>query len=91
VPKSDCAAFIAAAEAWAARDGWTTARHYSVPTTDVPLLSLPSVLPSFHRALHAKLLPALSSRYPAAAPDPSKLRVLDCFLVKWTPTHSTSP
>ena len=96
---------IRAAEGWAeAQGGWTTDRHYSVPTTDVPLKArparkhvrattraqptrpaqdLPEVLPAFNRALHERLLPALSSRYPTAAPDASKLRVLDCFLVRY--------
>uniref|UniRef100_A0A7S4BK02 Fe2OG dioxygenase domain-containing protein n=1 Tax=Chrysotila carterae TaxID=13221 RepID=A0A7S4BK02_CHRCT len=87
---------IKLANQWADRHGgWTTSRHYSVATTDVPLTSLPEALPWFNAALAKKLLPALASRYPAAAPKPSKLRVLDCFLVRYRageqpslPTHS---
>ena len=84
IPKPVCAHFIATAEAWAERSGgWTTARHYSVATTDVPLIELPELLPSFNEALHAALLPALASLYPKAAPLASRLRVLDCFLVRY--------
>lgn len=62
---------IGAAEAWAAGNGgWTTARHYTVATTDVPMASLPSLLPLFNEALRTRLFPALASRYPAAAPNP---------------------
>lgn len=55
-----------------------------MPTTDVPLSELKEVLPWFVSALSSKLLPALSSRYPQAAPQVSQLRVLDCFLVKYS-------
>ena len=84
LPKAVCAHFIATAEAWAKKNGgWTTARHYSVATTDVPLIDLPELLPSFNQALHEALLPALASLYPKAAPLASRLRVLDCFLVRY--------
>ena len=57
--------------------------------------SLPELLPWFAEALRTQLFPALASRYPAAAPDPARLRVLDAFLVRYAagaqsslPTHS---
>ena len=79
-----CKGAIDAAEGWAAaHGGWTTARHHSVATTDVPMTSLPSLLPQFNEALRTQLFPALASRYPDAAPDPTALRVLDAFLVKY--------
>ena len=93
---AECKAAVEAAEAWARRSGgWTTSRHYSVPTTDVPMTALPELLPWFNEALRTQLFPALSSRYPAAAADAAKLRVLDAFLVRYNagaqsslPTHS---
>ena len=96
LPPEACREYIAAAEAWADKHGgWTTSRHVSVPTTDVPLVSLPELLPAFNKALHTLLLPALSAAYPHAAPEASKLRVLDCFLVRYAagsqaslPTHT---
>ena len=46
LPKATCERYIAAAEAWAAgHGGWTTSRHHSVATTDIPLTSLPELLP----------------------------------------------
>ena len=79
-----CKGAIEAAEGWAAaHGGWTTARHYTVATTDVPMTSLPALLPHFNEALRTQLFPALASRYPDAAPDPAGLRVLDAFLVKY--------
>jgi len=91
LPKPTCERYIAAAEAWAARSGgWTTARHHSVATTDIPLTSLDELLPSFNEALRTLLLPALSACYPEAAPLASSLRVLDCFLVRYDATKQAS-
>ena len=91
LPKQTCDRYIAAAEAWAARSGgWTTSRHYSVATTDIPLVSLPELLPSFNEALHTLLLPALAACYPEAAPHASALQVLDCFLVRYDASKQSS-
>ena len=53
------------------------------------------LLHSFNDALHTLLLPALSACYPEAAREASRLRVLDCFLVRYDaakqaslPTHT---
>ena len=67
---------------WAAANGMDDEPPLLVPTTDVPLASLPSLLPWFNKELGERLLPALSNRYPEAA-DVRKLRVLDCFLVRY--------
>ena len=92
----ECAAAIRAAEAWAASaGGWTTSRHFAVPTTDVPLRHLTSLLPALNRALRDVLLPAAAAAYyPAAMARAARLRVLDGFLVRYTageqaglPTH----
>ena len=91
IPRAECIKYVQAAEAWGKEHGgWTTSRHYSVATTDVPLMSLPDLLPSFNAALHAALLPALAAVYPTAAPLVSKLHVLDCFLVRYDATAQAS-
>jgi len=91
LPKPTCERYIAAAEAWATRSGgWTTSRHYAVATTDIPLTSLPELLPSFNEALGTLLLPALSACYPEVAPLASRLRVLDCFLVRYDANRQAS-
>ena len=82
---------IAIAEAHASHGGgWTTARHYTVATTDVPMTSLPALLPHFNEALRTQLFPALASRYPDAAPDPAGLRVLDAFVVRYDAREQAS-
>ena len=92
----ECAAAIRAAEGWAATTGgWSTSRHFEVPTTDVPLRHLTSLLPSLNRALRDVLLPAAAAAYyPAATASAVRLRVLDGFLVRYQagkqaglPTH----
>lgn len=50
----------------------------------MPLAKLPELLPWFNQVLATKLFPALLSRYPRAAQQPSQLRVLDAFLVRYT-------
>ncbi len=51
----ECAAAVAAAEAHAvAHGGWTTSRHYAVPTTDLPVHAVP-------RAGCKRRLPCLST------------------------------
>ena len=65
---AECAAAIRAAEGWAATTGgWSTSRHFEVPTTDVPLRHLTSLLPSLNRALRDVLLPAAAAAYYSAA------------------------
>lgn len=76
-----CREAISAAEAHASKNGgWTTARHFAVPTTDVPVHAVPAVLAWFNRALADSIFPALGRWYGV---DPSRLRVVDAFLVKY--------
>merc|ERR1712113_702414 len=56
----ECAWVIQTAENHAASNGgWTTARHYAVPTTDIPLHSIPPLLRWFNGILKTKLRPLL--------------------------------
>lgn len=83
--RESCVAAIDAAEAYAVQHGgWTTSRHFEVPTTDLPMRTLTALRPWFDDALARVLLPAAAAAYPAAAPDATKLRVLDAFLVRYT-------
>ncbi|CAM9995413.1 unnamed protein product [Discosporangium mesarthrocarpum] len=43
--------------------GWTTSRHYSVPTTDLPMHKLSPLLPWFRSLLQCKLFPALAEQF----------------------------
>ena len=41
--------------------GWTTFRHYDVPTTDIPVHHIPEVLSIFNRVLIEKIAPMICS------------------------------
>merc|ERR1712147_307784 len=82
VPAASCADAIAIAEAHASHGGgWTTARHFAVPTTDVPVREVPALLKWFNDALRSSIFPALGALYGL---DPARLRVIDAFLVKYS-------
>ena len=46
-----------------ARGGWTTARHHSVPTTDLPLSALPGALAIFNAAMARSVAPLAAASY----------------------------
>ncbi len=80
----DCARAVAAAEAEAAkRGGWTTARHYSVPTTDLPLHEVPALLAWFNDTMRTSIAPLLMAAFPAIR-SPGQLRVHDAFIVRYS-------
>jgi hypothetical protein len=82
----DCARAVAAAEEAAAkRGGWTTARHYAVPTTDIPLHEVPSLLAWFNDVLHFSIAPMLAMAFPEIS-SPGRLRVHDAFIVRYAAT-----
>lgn len=59
-----CRRIIDSAEAHAnLRGGWTTSRHYSVPTTDLPLTSVPELKDIFNALLMDKLASILSTLF----------------------------
>ena len=60
--------------------GWHTARHYSVPTTDMNVHELPSTLRILNLALEHHMFAALAWQYGVAA---DRLRVFDAFVVKY--------
>jgi SET domain len=80
----DCAAAIEAAEAGAlAGGGWTTQRHYAVPTTDVPVNSVPHLLSLFNAALERNIAAFVAAAFPHIVPFSSALRIHDAFLVRY--------
>jgi 2OG-Fe(II) oxygenase superfamily len=89
----------AAETAAAAGGGWSTQRHYAVPTTDLPLAGeglRETLLPWFNDFLRDKLAPLLAAAYPELLPDGARqLRIHDAFLVRYSaeaqralPTHA---
>ena len=80
IPAQSCANAVEAVEAHLqSNGGWTTSRHYSVPTTDIPIHQVPVVLDWFNNAL-ANLRPHLGKQFNA---NPEKIRVIDAFVVKY--------
>ena len=58
---------------------WTTSRHYSVPTTDLPLCLVPELLSWFNVQLEEKIFPAMEQHFEVRG----RLRIFDAFLVKY--------
>lgn len=72
-----------------AKVGWSTSRHYSVPTTDIPVTDLPELLDWFNLQLEAKLFPLISRCFChdgcCESKRESRLRIVDAFFVKYSP------
>ena len=79
----ECDAFVAAAED-RCKNGWSSTRHYAVPTTDVPVNEI-SVLAEFNARLSDVIFPAMVSQFsPAFAEvEGCHLCVHDAFVVKY--------
>ena len=82
--EAECAEWVRLAEkAGEARGGWTTSRHYAVPTTDIPVHAIPDLLPLWNRLMRDKLASLLSAACPDEMPKPSSVRVHDAFVVRY--------
>ena len=82
--EAECAEWVRVAEkAGAARGGWTTSRHYAVPTTDIPVHAIPHLLPLWNDFMRDKLAPLIASMCPSEMPTPSSVRVHDAFVVRY--------
>jgi hypothetical protein len=82
--QDECQAIITAVETHCEAQGngnWTTSRHYAVPTTDVPVASIPVVRDWFNIALKTKLFPFIAGHFEQ---DASSLRLIDAFVVRYT-------
>ena len=77
----ECKQAVADVEAYLQdHGGWSTSRHYAVPTTDVAVRSVPNLLRWFNKQLAHRLFPALSVLYGVRV---ERLRVIDAFVVKY--------
>ena len=84
---TQCDAIILACEAHAAANGgWTTSRHYSAPTTDLPVQAVPEVLGMFNALLFSRIAPLLADQFPLQVKRADCLRVHDAFVVKYDAT-----
>jgi hypothetical protein len=74
--------------------GWTTSRHYTVPTTDIPLHKMPQLCKWFtEEILEQRLLPFLQSAFfPSLNEKPAiQIYVNDIFVVKYSDTQRYLP
>lgn len=79
---AECDACVALAEARASSlGGWTTSRHYAVPTTDLPVHESDALLGWFTRAFRGRIAPWLEAHMhlPVGA-----LAVHDAFVIKYS-------
>jgi tetratricopeptide (TPR) repeat protein len=65
--------------------GWTTSRHYAVPTTDVPVHQVPKLLDWFQTWM-ANIHPLLQQQFQTDG----RFYVHDAFLVRYTATESSN-
>ena len=80
----ECDDIVAEAEEHAKRlGGWSTARHYSHPTTDIRITDLPRAKVWFAENLRTKLFPAIAACFPNLVKEPEALRIFDVFVVKY--------
>ena len=81
---AECAFAMETAERHAAaRGGWKTKRHISVPTTDIQISDCPPLLRWFKALLCDRICPLLAELYPEYVPSPSAIKVNDAFIVKY--------
>ena len=80
----ECQLIIDEAEAKANEMGWTTTRHGNYPTTDLPIVELPTTLEFLKVALVERIYPLLRQQFGEFLPDGgNNLRVADGFIVKY--------
>eukprot|EP01062_Namystynia_karyoxenos_P027435 TRINITY_DN21053_c0_g1_i1.p1 TRINITY_DN21053_c0_g1~~TRINITY_DN21053_c0_g1_i1.p1 ORF type:complete len:1024 (+),score=186.07 TRINITY_DN21053_c0_g1_i1:62-3133(+) len=84
LPAAVCAQACEAAERAAeVQGGWTTTRHANVPTTDLPLHSVPELQRVFNILLRDHIAPVAARLFPHFVPTPAALRVHDAFVVRY--------
>jgi len=66
-------------------DGWTTSRHYAVPTTDIPIHEIPSILKIFRQLFYSKIHPILVKQFSFR-----EVHVHDAFVVRYNATNEES-
>jgi tetratricopeptide (TPR) repeat protein len=83
----ECKQIIEWSEAAAAEQGqgWTTSRHYAVPTTDIPVHEIPRVLSLFNSILTNKLRPLLALQFgeDQLGVNGCNLHIHDAFVVRY--------
>jgi hypothetical protein len=64
----------------ASAGGWSTARHYSVPTTDLPVHACPTLAAAWRALCASRLYPILAAQFGI---DARAVRTHDAFVVRY--------
>lgn len=84
---AECQTAIQAAEDYAKASGWTTSRHYAVPTTDIALHELKSIVPWFRDCWDKRIRPLLRHQFKLTFNKPSStskdIFIHDAFVVRY--------
>jgi hypothetical protein len=65
--------------------GWTTSRHYAVPTTDIPVHQIPKLLSWFKNVFYTRLKPLLGQQFGTkeVGENGSAVHIHDAFIVRY--------
>ncbi|KAL3937625.1 MAG: hypothetical protein SGARI_002049, partial [Bacillariaceae sp.] len=83
IDATSCQQLIASANDYASNHGgWTTQRHYAVPTKDLPIHKVPALLKWFQSWMNGTLFPLLQTQFGSSIATNNKRRfyVHDAFL-----------
>jgi hypothetical protein len=82
---SECNDIIDWAELAGKNSGWTTSRHYAVPTTDIPIHEVPRIINWFNKLLRNRLLLLLARQFgeKEVGVDGSRVYIHDAFVVRY--------
>ncbi len=86
ITAAECQQAIDSSEEYAENSGWTTSRHYAVPTTDIPIHSVPKLFGWLSKILLPRILPIMSKYFFAShhsCGGTVRAVVHDAFLVKY--------
>jgi hypothetical protein len=70
--------------------GWTTKRHYAVPTRDLPVHKVPDLLKWFKKWMNGSLFSLLQKQFGSTGGGISRFYVHDAFLVQYEATSSSN-
>lgn len=82
----ECQKVIQSAEEYAKQTGWTTSRHYAVPTTDIPLHDLADLKPWFYDVWSQRIRPLLRDQFKLNTTASTRTRdiyIHDAFVVRY--------
>lgn len=80
VAPETCEQLIEWAEEFGSKGGWTTSRHYAVPTNDVPIHQVPKVLDWFQQWMNTRVQALLREQFQTSR----RFYVHDAFLVRYS-------